>query len=295
VEREVATFLDYMRVECGAGANTLDAYGRDLAKFVRFLARVGVRSPDGIRQGHVTRFLSEEVDAGRSAASTARYLATVRSFLRFLVSEKMLAASAAESIEAPSLWRRLPVVLSADEVDRLLAMPEGTSPVNLRDRALLEVLYATGARASEVVTLARDGVDLDAGWARVLSKGRKERLVPLGRAAREAVREYLVRGRPGLTRRRDCGRLFVSRTGGPLGRERLWAIVRNYSRAAGIDKRVHPHTLRHSFATHLLTGGADLRAVQEMLGHADVKTTELYTHLDASRLRAVHARFHPRG
>jgi integrase/recombinase XerD len=291
---EVSAFLDFLRLECGASENTLAAYRRDLAKFDAFLSREGAASAAGIRPVHVTRFLRDEMVRGRSAASAARYLAAVRSFLRFLVAEKMLPVSAAENIESPSLWRRLPVVLSADEVGKLLAAPEGESAMALRDRAMLEVLYATGARASEVVGLARDGVDLAVRYARVFGKGRKERIVPLGRHAIGAVRAYLERARPRLTKSRDCGRLFVSRTGGPLGRERLWVIVRNCARTAGIDKPVGPHTLRHSFATHLLAGGADLRAVQEMLGHANVKTTQLYTHLDASRLKSVHGKFHPR-
>jgi len=291
---EVSAFLDFLRLECGASENTLAAYRRDLAKFDAFLSREGAGSAAGIRPVHVTRFLRHEMERGRSAASAARYLAAVRSFLRFLVSEKMLPTSAAENIESPSLWRRLPVVLSTDEVKRLLAAPEGESAMALRDRAMLEVLYATGARASEVVGLVRDGVDLAVGYARVFGKGRKERIVPLGGPAVEAVRAYLERARPRLTKARDCGKLFVSRTGGPLGRERLWVIVRNCARKAGIDKPVHPHTLRHSFATHLLAGGADLRVVQEMLGHANVKTTQLYTHLDASRLKSVHGKFHPR-
>jgi integrase/recombinase XerD len=243
---------------------------------------------------HVTRFLRDEAQAGRSPASTARYLAAVKSFLKFLVSERMIATSAAESVESPSLWQRLPVVMSPGEVEAFLEAPKGESAMGLRDRAILEVLYATGARATEVVTLTPEGVNLEIGYARVFGKGRKERIVPLGRPACRAVRTYLERARPRLTRKRDCGRLFVSRTGGPLGRERLWVMVRRYAREAGIDKAVSPHTLRHSFATHLLQGGADLRAVQEMLGHANVRTTEVYTHLDASRLKSVHARFHPR-
>ncbi len=291
---EVFVFLDFLRLECGASDNTLDAYRRDLAKFAEFLTGEGVASPAGIRPVHITRFLRHEMERGRSPASAARYLAAVKSLLRFLVTEGMIRGSAAENIESPSLWRRLPVVLSYEEVERLIAAPEGDSPLALRDRAMLEVLYATGARASEVVGLSRDGVDLKVGYARVFGKGRKERIVPLGGPAIESVRAYLELGRPRLVGSRDCGKLFVSRTGGPLGRDRLWVIVRDCARKAGIDKPVHPHTLRHSFATHLLAGGADLRVVQDMLGHANVKTTELYTHLDASRLKSVHDKFHPR-
>ncbi|MHC4251590.1 MAG: site-specific tyrosine recombinase XerD [Planctomycetota bacterium] len=291
---EVLAFLDFLRVECASSENTIAAYRRDCAKFADFLAREGATSLERIRPRHVTRFLREEVEKGRSSASAARYLSTVRSFLKFLVSEGRVPASAAETVESPSLWRRLPVVLSAGEVERLLDAPGRDTPLGLRDRALLEVLYATGARASEAVGLSPEGVDLQVGYARVFGKGRKERIVPLGRAAIAAVKTYLADGRPRLVTSRDCGRLFVTRTGRALGRERVWRIVRDCARAAGITKPVHPHTLRHSFATHLLQGGADLRAVQEMLGHANVKTTELYTHLDASRLRSVHSKFHPR-
>ena len=291
---EVLAFLDFLRVECRSSENTIDAYRRDCAKFAEFLAGLGVTELAGIGPRHISRFLREEVEAGRSPVSAARYLSTVRSFLKFLVAEGRVTASAAETVESPSLWRRLPVVLSSSEVERLINAPSCETPFGLRDRALLEVLYATGARASESVGLTPEAVDLKVGYARVFGKGRKERIVPLGRAAIAAVREYLDSGRPRLVATRDCGRLFVTRTGRELGRERVWRIVRDSARAAGITKAVHPHTLRHSFATHLLQGGADLRAVQEMLGHANVKTTELYTHLDASRLRSVHSKFHPR-
>jgi integrase/recombinase XerD len=294
VRDAVSHFLDYLRLECGASEHTLAAYRRDLGKFCAFLARAGAHAPPQIKPVHVTRFLREEATDGRSTASTARYLAAVRSFLRFLVAEGVLASSAADGVEAPSLWHRLPVVLSPDQVERLLAAPADEGPLAVRDRAMLEVLYATGARASEVVSLARDGVDLGIGYARVFGKGRKERIVPLGRPAIDAITRYLERARPRLVARRDAGTLFVSRTGRRVGRERLWSIVRTHARAAGIDKPVHPHTLRHSFATHLLSGGADLRVVQEMLGHATIRTTELYTHLDAKRLRSVHAKYHPR-
>lgn len=293
-DADASAFFDFLRLECGSSGNTLDAYRRDLGRFEEFLSAEGLRGAASIRPAHVTRFLRLQAEAGRSPASTARYLAVLKSFLKFLVSEGAVPSSAAESVESPSLWQRLPVVMSPGEVEALLRAPEGKSALALRDRAILEVLYATGARATEVVTLTPDNVNLDIGYARVFGKGRKERIVPLGRPACRAVGIYLERGRPGLTRRRDCGRLFVSRTGGPLGRERLWVMVRKYARRAGIDKKVSPHTLRHSFATHLLQGGADLRAVQEMLGHANVRTTEIYTHLDTSRLRSVHARFHPR-
>jgi integrase/recombinase XerD len=294
VVRSIASFLEFLRIECGSSENTLSSYRRDLEKFTAFLASSGATSPPEIKPRHVTQFLRDEVERGRSSASTARYLAAVRSLLRFLVSEGKLESSAAETVEAPSLWHRLPVVLTAAEVDRLLAAPQGDTPLVLRDRALLEVLYATGARATEVVTLQRDALDLDVGYARVFGKGRKERIVPLGRPAIAAVRAYLAGGRPALATRRDAGTLLLSRTGRRLQRDRLWTLVRAYAEAAGIEKNVHPHTLRHSFATHLLSGGADLRAVQEMLGHANVRTTELSTHLDASRLRSVHAAFHPR-
>ena len=294
MRRSTEQFLDFLRLECGSTENTLSAYRRDLAKLTAFLETLGVRKPDDIRPAHISRFLREEVQRGRSTASTARYLAAARSFLKFLVSERRIGSSAAESIEAPSLWRRLPVVLSVDEVERLLAAPTANTALGLRDRAMLELLYATGARASEVTGLATDNADLELGYARVFGKGRKERIVPLGGPAVAAVKAYLADGRPRLTTKRDPGTLFVSRTGRPIGRERVWAIVRRYASEAGIEKSVHPHTLRHSFATHLLSGGADLRVVQEMLGHANIRTTELYTHLDTSRLRSVHARFHPR-
>lgn len=291
---EICAFLDYLRLECGASPNTLSAYRRDLYNFASFLKENGVKGLARIKPLHIRLFLRRQSQGGKAPASTARYLAAVRSFLRFLVQERLVKGSAAEAIERPALWQRLPVVLSGPEVERLLRAPEGGGATAVRDRAVLEVLYATGARAGEVVALKEDDVNLEMGYAKVLGKGRKERLVPLGRPACDTIMTYLEKSRPALTRKRDCGRLFVSRTGGPLGRENLWRLVRKYAALAEIEKAVYPHILRHSFATHMLSGGADLRAVQEMLGHARVSTTEIYTHLDTSRLRAVHARFHPR-
>lgn len=290
----VSAFLDFLRLECRASGKTVEAYARDLARFAVFVKGLGVDDLSDIRRGHVVRFIQEEMNKPRAAASCARYLAAVRSFLRFAVAEGLIAGSAAEDVESPSVWQRLPTVLSTGEVEQLLSSVRGTSPIAIRDRALLEMLYATGARASEVVSLRRDCVDLAMRYARVFGKGRKERLVPLSPRAVDVLREYIELARPILARRRDPPELFLSRTGRPLRRERLWAIVKQAARTAGLSKRISPHTLRHSFATHLLERGADLRAVQEMLGHANVKTTELYTHLDASRLRSVHARYHPR-
>ena len=295
LEPLVENFLSYLDLECGLAANTLEAYRRDLRHFADYLRRRRIGHPDGVTTTDMLGFLVEMKDRGYSVATIARTLAGVRTFFRYLSLEGLVQRNVAAVLDSPTLWRRLPEVLSPEEVERLLAAPDTSRPLGLRDKALLEILYATGARASEVVALDVDSVHFDYGYLRCVGKGSKERVVPVGRVALEVTRRYIAEARPRLLRGRACAALFVSRCGTRLTRPTVWKVVKKHARRAGIRKRVYPHLLRHSFATHLLAGGADLRSVQEMLGHVSIMTTQVYTHLESGRLKEIHRRYHPRG
>ncbi|MFP4057119.1 MAG: site-specific tyrosine recombinase XerD [Candidatus Brocadiia bacterium] len=290
----IQAFLDYLALECGVAENTLKAYRGDLAKLADHLRRRKSR-PHDVTTTALLAFIVELKDRGYSVATVARTLAAVRMFYRFLVLEGIVERNVTTALDSPKLWRRLPATLGPQEVEALLAQPKADGPLGLRDRAVLEVLYATGARAGEVVSLDVDSIHYDYGYLRCMGKGSKERVVPVAERALAAVRRYALEARPRLLKGRAAAALFVSRTGARLDRRTVWRLVKKYARQAGIAKNVSPHTLRHSFATHLLAGGADLRAVQEMLGHASIATTQLYTHVDAERLKDIHRRFHPRG
>lgn len=295
-----ARFLVYLRVECGLRPATLDAYGGDLSELLIDLASAGVRSPEGI----TARMLVDHIaglSAGRklSGASVARHIATAKVFCRWLHARGETTTNPADHLDQPTRWKHLPNVLSPRQVKRLLEAPipgeAGSLPLWLRDRALLELLYASGLRASEAGLVHVGDLQDTLGVIRVLGKGGKERLVPVGRPAKQAIAEYLTECRPLLTHPdgRDGGRLLLSRTGRPLERVAVWQIVKKAAIQAGLQ-HVHPHALRHSFATHLLAGGADLRVVQDLLGHADIATTQIYTHVDSARLKSVHEQHHPR-
>jgi integrase/recombinase XerD len=288
-------FLHYLMAECGVSPNTLAAYRSDLVKFIRWRK---AHAPGPLAKIDVPRlagYVDHLVGLGLAPGSVGRHLASLSTFFRYLIYEGALSENTARLLTAPAVWDRLPTVLGPAAVERLIAAPDVSTRLGRRDRAALETLYATGCRASEVVGLRPSDLDLTAGAARCVGKGDKERVVPLGSRACEAIRSYLTRDRPALVARRpETATLFVSRTGRPLSRVGLWHLVKTHARAAGLPTRVSPHTLRHSFATHLLAGGADLRAVQEMLGHASIATTQVYTRVELSRLREVHARFHPR-
>ncbi len=294
MDSHISLYLAYLQSDLGAARNTVLAYRGDLLGFRRFLASRGRSEPSRIRAEDVLGFLIAERARGQSPASVARALVAVRCFLRYLAGEGILDDRILVSLDSPRTWQRLPEVLSPAEVEALLAAPSPKKPLGVRDRALFEVLYATGARAAETVGLTFDRLDLDLAFVRVIGKGDRERLVPLGRKAVRALGRYLESARPRLLRGPDPGVVFLTRLGAPLRREDLWRIVRRHARAAGIFRPISPHTLRHSFATHLLAGGADIRYVQEMLGHASVRTTQIYTHVEMDRLRRVHRRFHPR-
>jgi integrase/recombinase XerD len=291
-------FLGYLELERGLSRNTLEAYRSDLQQFGRFLERREV-DPLDVAPSDLNAFVSELAGGGedRAAVSSAtlqRKIACLRSFYRYLRREQVLDADPTAELRAPRRNARLPKVLTRDEVALLLAQPQGSSPSALRDRALLETMYACGLRASEAIGLELPELDLEAGMLRAHGKGSKERIVPVGSKAAQTLTAYLDRGRPRLVGPRDEPRVFVNLRGGGLSRQGLYKIVQRHARAAGLEQRMSPHTLRHTFATHLLAGGCDLRSLQEMLGHADIGTTQIYTHLSADRLRDVYFDAHPR-
>jgi integrase/recombinase XerD len=297
-EHHVLDFLAYLEFERGLSRNTLEAYRSDLLQFGHFLAREGL---DATTLGHaeLARFLSELTAGGPqrppvAPATIQRKTACLRSFYRHLRREEIIAHDPTADLRAPRKSQRLPQVLTRDQVAALLAAPRGNAPADLRDRALLELMYACGLRASEAVDLTVGAVDLRAGIVRARGKGSKERLIPVGRQAIAAARTYLEHGRPRLVGLREERHLFVNHRGAGLTRQGLYKIVQRHARAAGLEGRMSPHTLRHTFATHLLAGGCDLRSLQEMLGHADVATTQIYTHLSADRLKDVYFKAHPR-
>jgi integrase/recombinase XerD len=296
LSEDLTAFRNYMTAERGMAKNTVLAYGRDLDRFAGWVAEGGL--DDYLRPSlrELANYLGRLRDEQLAPPSVARHLVALKMFYRFLRIEERTAESSVELLSSPTLWERIPQVLSPDNVEKLLAAPQAGDRFFLRDRALLETLYATGSRASEVVGLRLEDVYLDSSFLKCHGKGNKQRVVPLGRPAIAAIKAYLGEQRPGLTRAAaDAPWMFVSRGGRALTREMLWVIVKKYVRRAGLNPRVSPHTLRHSFATHLLSGGADLRTVQELLGHANIRTTQMYTHVDRERLRAVHKKFHPRG
>jgi integrase/recombinase XerD len=287
-------FQACLRAEAGLAENTVLAYGRDVRAWLGHLRREGT-APEAAGRDAVLAFLAARRAEGVSPRSLARALAAVRAFHRFLAGEGTGPADPTAGVDAPRPWSRLPTVLGREDVESLLARPDGRTPLGLRDRALLEVLYGCGLRASEAACLTCDRVSFDLGVLRVLGKGGKERLVPFGGRARAALEAWVARGRPRLARGAARPHLLLTRGGRPMLREDVWRAVRRHLRGAGIAAAASTHTLRHSFATHLLEGGADLRSVQEMLGHASVATTQVYTHTDAARLVAVHRKYHPRG
>ena len=299
--RAARSWLDHLDVERGVARNTLAAYGRDLDRYLAYLTGLGVGSPQEVTETHVAGFLADlrTGSHGRmplSASSAARTLVAVRGWHRFLALEGRTSADPAEGVRPPKTPLRLPKAISVDQVERLLAAASlGDTPVSLRDRALFEVLYGAGARISEAIGLDVDDIDLQTGTVRLFGKGSKERLVPVGRYAREAVAAYLVRARPALAARgKGPPAVFLGARGARLSRQTAWAALAAAGERAGLSGHLSPHTLRHSFATHLLEGGADVRVVQELLGHASVTTTQIYTMVTVARLREVYAESHPR-
>ncbi|MCP4579578.1 MAG: site-specific tyrosine recombinase XerD [Deltaproteobacteria bacterium] len=285
-------FITYLRVERGLAENTIQAYSRDLVRFMKYLESRDLNplkiSRNVIRDylGHLAHDLSKR--------SQARNISALKTFFRFLVSEGRMEENPARLLETPRIQRKLPDILSLDEVERLLSQPDITTPLGQRDRAMLELLYATGLRVSELINLRLLNINLEAGYAKALGKGSKERLVPFGEKALQAINGYLSHGRPALLKDGHPPQLFLNFRGNPLTRQGFWKIIKNHGIMAGIRKNIKPHGLRHSFASHLLEAGADLRSVQVMLGHADITTTQIYTHVTRERLKELHGACHPR-
>lgn len=291
---DVIAFRNYLQAERGLADNTVQAYGRDLARFAAWCALVRYADYEKPTLKDLSRYIAFLHEEKLAPPSIARHLVALKMFYRYLRLEERADATAVDLLGSPKLWERVPQVLSPTAVDELLRAPQPGDRFYLRDRALFETLYATGCRASEVVGLTIGDLYLDASFCRCTGKGTKERVVPLGRPAVAALREYLA-AKSGGKKLAPEQRVFTSKSGRPLTRIRLWVLVKKYGRRVGLPAKTSPHTLRHSFATHLLAGGADLRTVQELLGHASIQTTQHYTHVDRERLKALHRRFHPFG
>jgi integrase/recombinase XerD len=290
----VQPFCDHLALERGLSPRTVDAYRRDVERLVEFLSARGVRRPAEAGTTELRDFVYALKDRGLQPTSIRRNISAVRTYFGYLLGEGVVVTDPTERVELPKTWRRLPAVLSRAEVEQILEAPDPADRLYWRDRALLEFAYAAGVRVSELTGLKVRDLDLEEALALVLGKGAKERIVPIGRAAVQALTVYLREIRPGLARGAAGRAVFLNAQGRPLTRMGVWKILRKHVRRAGVRKRVTPHTLRHSFATHLLEGGADLAAVQELLGHADIATTQIYTHVEREYLRDVHRKYHPR-
>jgi integrase/recombinase XerD len=289
------SYFDHLLIEKGAADNTLEAYGRDLKRYVSFLEQKGLTDARSVIPKTVIEFLVQIKGEGLSANSMNRSLAALRGFYKFLLQEKAVEESPLANIELAKVWMRLPDTVSPEEMNLILSQPGDQTPAALRDTAMLELLYATGLRVSELISLTMNSINWQVGFLIVMGKGSKERVVPIGKTAYDCVRRYVDEARPRLLKAKTTEVLFLNRFGGALSRQGLWKIIVHYAQKAGLQKNVHPHTFRHSFASHLLEGGADLRAVQVMLGHADISTTQIYTHVTRDRLKEIHRKYHPRG
>ncbi len=290
------SYLHYLELEKNSARNTVVSYKQDLSRYIQYLEGKRVKTPDAVRANQVAGYLSMLYDLGLSPRSVSRNLSAIKMFHKYLVGERITSNDPTQTIETPKTTRTLPDVLNQDEVEAILCQPNVAQDLGKRDRAILETMYATGIRVSELISLRQTGVHADEQFIRVFGKGSKERLVPIGRSALEWINKYIREVRMKLTKK-GSGQdmLFLNARGKPMTRMAIWNIVKSNTLKSGIKKEVHPHTFRHSFATHLLEGGADLRAVQEMLGHSDISTTQIYTHVDREYLKEVHKTFHPRG
>ncbi len=301
MQAQVDQFLNYLSVERGLAKNTIIAYGRDLRKYLKFLKEKGIESLGKSSHKEIMTYLMELKNPrrlgrrGLSSASVARNLVAVKMFHRFLVAEGDLKDDPTANMDSPLVSKKLPHVLTIPEVEKLLRKASGRTLKEVRDRAILELLYGTGLRISELISLKMVDLNLRFSYLRCFGKGGKERIVPFGREARDWIKKYLEKVRPHLIKRKSDSSLFLTRLGKGFSRQGLWKVIKKYAHRSGLGKEITPHTLRHCFATHLLQGGADLRSVQEMLGHADISTTQVYTHLDRRRLKSIHAKYHPRG
>ena len=287
-------FLHHLAVERGLAENTLSSYHRDLHQFISWLTEKEIQAVELVRRNHIMAYLLGLQKKGRAPATISRQLAALKSFYHFLMQEGALQQDPTTNLDSPKLAKKLPHVMTPAEVDRLLSMPDAASPSGSRDKAMLELLYATGLRVSELMALDTAHINLDMGYVQCFGKGSKERIVPMGSMAAGCLNEYLEEGRKKLKKHPSEKALFINKRGSRLTRQGFWKILKKYVQNAGITREIAPHTLRHSFATHLLENGADLRSVQEMLGHADIATTQIYTHLTKSRIKEVYDKTHPR-
>ncbi len=290
----IDSFIDYLGQERGLASNTLDSYSRDLRQYGLYLEQAGSNAPEKASRATVLAYLMDLQKQGKATATIARRLAALRAFYQYLLREQRVQQDPTANLESPRLERRLPKVLTVKEVEQLLKQPRTDTAAGLRDRAMLELLYASGMRVSELIALELADINLDLGYIRCEGKGSRERVVPVGSISIESLREYLRHGRGELSPGAEERSLFLNHHGRRLTRQGFWKIVKKHARDARVSKEITPHTLRHSFATHLLENGADLRSVQEMLGHADISTTQIYTHVTKGRLKEVYARAHPR-
>jgi len=291
----IEEFINYLAVERGLADNTLLAYRRDLTKYSGFLDKQGVKGASGVIRDHVTKFMYDQKKKGLSTNSICRSLAAIKMFHRFLVRERLAQEDPTNLVDTPKLWTRVPDVLTTTEIELMIKAAQGRNWQAVRDKAILELFYASGMRVSELSNLKMENINLELGYVRCMGKGRKERIIPIGKRAREAVDRYCQTARKKLAKDNMILVLFLSRLGKRISRQSIWKIIKLYAKKAKIKKEIKPHTFRHSFATHLLEHGADLRSVQEMLGHSDISTTQIYTHVDKERLKSVHKEFHPRG
>lgn len=290
----IEAFLNYLSVERGLSNNTIISYREDLNSYLDFMIGQKIEVLSRIAKNDIVNFMLAQKQKGISANSIARRLAAIRMFHRFLARERILKTDPTTLIDSPRLWKKIPDTLSLNEVEALISQPDIREKQGIRDKAMLETLYATGMRVSEAVNLKIDNVNLDVGFLRCIGKGNKERVIPLGKKAIAGIKRYLEVSRPGILKNRQSEFLFLNRFGKKISRQSLWKLLKKYARQARIKKAIKPHILRHSFATHLLERGADLRSVQEMLGHSNISTTQIYTHINKDRLKSIHRMFHPR-
>ncbi|MCC6713330.1 MAG: site-specific tyrosine recombinase XerD [Candidatus Dadabacteria bacterium] len=288
------SFLSYLVVEKGLSENTLESYGRDLKKFLLFIKSRGTTSAREIKYGDILDFMTRSREEGLNATTIVRSMVSVKQFFKYLLSEKVLSEDPTAHIKTPKMKKAIPGVISLGDVESILAAPDESLPEGLRDAAMLEILYATGIRVSELIGLKLNDVNFELGFVVVYGKGSKERVVPIGDKAREKLLSYLRDSRPALLKARESKALFVTRRGAGMTRQGFWKIIKAQALRAGVTKKISPHTLRHSFATHLLERGADLRTIQVMLGHSDISTTQIYTHGESERLKEIHKKYHPR-
>ena len=295
MQNNIEEFINYLSVERGLADNTLLAYRRDLTKYAEFSKENGVDDAQSIKRGHIIEYMFAQKKNGLCASSISRNLAAIKTFHRFLVRERLAKDDPSDLVDTPKLWKKVPEVLSSAEVEAMINASKGRGWQAVRDNAILELFYASGMRVSELVNLKVDNVNFEVGYVRCIGKGRKERIIPIGKKARQAIEKYCLSVRPKLAKKHMTLVLFLSRLGKQISRQSIWKIIKQYAKKAKIKREIKPHTLRHSFATHLLERGADLRSVQEMLGHSDISTTQIYTHVDRERLKSIHSQFHPRG